>query len=70
MGAIFSKILATTSEPTTSPILPVEGDITCCICEESSDDEPQTPFRSVREGAILCVSQAVTHHSRRGWSIE
>ena len=38
MGAIFSKILGTASEPSASPILAVEGDITCCNCEESSSD--------------------------------
>jgi len=46
MGAIFSKILGTASEPSASPILAVEGDITCCNCEESNDSDAGTPKKS------------------------
>jgi len=49
MGAIFSKILGTASEPSASPILAVEGDITCCNCEESSSDsDAGTPMKNGR----------------------
>ena len=37
MGALLTKILGILSEPSASPILAVEGDITCCNCDESSD---------------------------------
>ena len=41
MGAIFSKIMAmAASEPAAAaPMLEFQGDVTCCNCESSSDEE-------------------------------
>jgi len=45
MGAIFSKIMAAAlpapSEP--APMLEFQGDVTCCNCESSSDEEEPRP---------------------------
>ena len=53
MGAIFSKIMAmTASEPTTTaPLFEVQGDVTCCNCEPSSDEE-ETPRLNGHERPI------------------
>jgi len=46
MGAIFSKIMAAAlpapSEPA-APMLEFQGDVTCCNCESSSDEEEPRP---------------------------
>jgi len=41
MGSIFSKIMAmAASEPAAAaPMLEFQGDVTCCNCESSSDEE-------------------------------
>ena len=50
MGALLSKILGAVSEPSASPVLAVEGDITCCNCEESSDsDAGKTTPKEIRK---------------------
>jgi len=45
MGSIFSKILAmAASEPAAAaPMLEFQGDVTCCNCESSSDEESPRP---------------------------